>query len=208
VIWTGSPDVPSDWPPQKTRGQIVTWAQTTPTGYRPEFTFVTQVMEGLAARRSGLVLRLYNCSPEDAHDPLVKRLQKAGIDVQLKPLLAYPEFIASLREAAVGLTVISPESDFGKGKSFGKVLAYISAGVPVVASDAADHAVFFQEGTGVVSNDPQEWMDRIGALLDDPAARDKMALAAHADFRESLTTEAAADKLDAFCKEILNKAGG
>jgi glycosyltransferase involved in cell wall biosynthesis len=204
IIWTGSPDIEPIWTDHAARAPIVTWAQSAPGRYGNEFAFVTEVMERVAARRPGVAFRLYGCTPEDEGHPLVQRLRAAGVAVELKPFLdGYSDFIASLQEVAVGLSAVIPRHEFSKGKSFGKILAYLSAGVPVIASDEVDHAVFFRPETGIVSNDPEVWVAQTLALLDDPARRAAMASAAHADFRRHLTTEVAARKLDALCRRVL-----
>ncbi|MEY8842268.1 hypothetical protein AB9K41_24835, partial [Cribrihabitans sp. XS_ASV171] len=59
--------------------------------------------------------------------------------MELKPFMSYDEFLASLRDVAVGLSPVHPDSDFSKGKSFGKILAYLDAKVPVICSEAVDH---------------------------------------------------------------------
>ncbi|WP_425093906.1 glycosyltransferase family protein [Tropicimonas sp. S265A] len=204
IIWTGSPDIEPDWTDHTQREGVVTWAQSAPTRYKLEFAFVTDVMERVAAARPGVKFRLYGCGPEDADHPLVQRLRAAGVDVELKPFMdGYADFIASLQETAVGLSAIIPSNAFSKGKSFGKILAYLSAGVPVIASDEVDHGAFFRPETGIVSNDPEVWAEKTIALLDDPALRNAMVQAAHADFRKHLTTEVAAEQLDRLCRAIL-----
>lgn len=204
IIWTGSPNTEPDWIDHVQREGVVTWAQSAPTKYTLEFAFVVEVMERVAARHPGVKFRLYGCVPADDAHPLVQRMRAAGVDVELKPFMdSYADFIASLQEVAVGLSAIIPSNAFSKGKSFGKILAYLSAGVPVIASDEVDHGAFFSAGTGIVSNDPEVWVKHIEALLQDPDHRNRMANAAHAEFRKHLTTQVAADKLDALCRSVL-----
>lgn len=206
IIWTGSPYIEPNWTDHGERSPIVTWAQSAPTRYEAEFSFVMEVMERVAAGRPGVKFRLYGCSPEDAKHPLVQRLTAAGVDVELKPFFSnYSDFIASLQEVAVGLSAIIPSSAFSRGKSFGKILAYLSAGVPVIASDEVDHEVFFQPQTGVVSNDPDVWVKSIEALLSNPERRNAIAMAAHADFCKHLTTDVAAKQLDRLCRSVIEE---
>jgi glycosyltransferase involved in cell wall biosynthesis len=124
-------------------------------------------------------------------------------DLELLPTLDYDPFLASLREVAVGLCPLIADSPFSRGKSFGKILGYLHAGVPVVASDAADHAVFFTPDAGVVSNDLAVWEAAVRTLLADPKARDAMATRADALFRERLSIEAAARLTDRFLRELI-----
>lgn len=201
VVWTGTPVAPGPRPLHADRAPIVTWAQSSPVRYPLEFDFVTRVVAAAAATRPGLRLRLYGWGP-DSGSPHPDRLRAAGVQVETRPPMSYDAFLASLREVAVGLSPICTEDAFSRGKSFGKILGYLDAKVPVIASDEADHAAFFCPETGVIDNDPDVWVRAIGDLLDDPARRQAMADAAFADFETRLSTQAAVTAVD----RILRKA--
>ncbi len=202
IVWTGTPISPGPWPDHAARRPLVTWAQLGPEGYRDELAIVAEVMADVGRRRGGVDLRLYSLSgPRDL--PELVQMQDAGVRIEFLPRLGYDAYLASLREAAVGLSAIASGTGFGRGKSFGKILGYLDAKVPIVCSDAADHALFFREGTGIVSNAPDVWVDAVCALLDDPARRTAMSEAAHADFRTRLSVDAAAARLHDFLSELL-----
>lgn len=201
VIWTGTPISRQAWPPHSTRAPILTWAQSSPIGYPAEFGFVRKLLPMIVARQGALRFRLYGWDAPRDH-PVIAELRAAGVEVELMPFMAYGAFIATLREVAVGLSPIVPVG-FGRGKSFGKILAYLDAGVPVVCSDEADHALFFSADTGVVSNDPAIWVDAIVALLADPARRDAMAEAAGAAFADQLSTSVAGERLRDFLTPLV-----
>lgn len=202
VIWTGTPVSRGPWPTHEGRRPLVVWAQQNPHRYPRELEFVAGVMSEVAQRRGGAALRLHSWSGPRDVAPL-RRLEEAGVTLEFLPRMPYAEFVASLREAAVGLSAISADAAFSQGKSFGKVLAYLDAKVPVVCSDAADHALFFEPETGVVSNDPAVWADAVTTLLEDPARRTAMADAAHRRFRDRLSVDAAADRLHDFLTPLL-----
>lgn len=186
VIWTTTPISPSLISDVDKRQPIVTWAQSSPLGYPNELDFVSDVMTEVAHRRGPTHLRLYGWDGPSDH-PVLARLRDAGVMVELLPFMSYDAFIASLSTAAVGLSPIVPEG-FSKGKSFGKILAYLDAKVPVICSDEVDHELFFTPRSGVVSSDPEVWVREICRLLDDPAARADMASAAHDDYARRLST--------------------
>lgn len=200
VIWTGAPHVAGAQVDQAARGPLVAWAQADPLGYPLEFAFVKDVMLRLAPRVPGLGLRLYGWTDPNDRAP-VAELERAGIAVDLKPRMGYDAFVASLREAALGLSPICAESGFSRGKSFGKILAYLDARVPVICSDEADHALFFDAESGVVSNDREIWAQEAERLLRDPDARTRMAEAGSRRMEERLSTRAAAARLDAFLRK-------
>lgn len=193
VVWTGSPISPGPRPPQGARGPLVAWAQADPLGYPAEMAFVETVLRPVAAARPDAVLRLYGVNDAAARAALAARFD--FIRLETLPSLPYRRFLLSLRDVAVGLSPILPEAVFSRGKSFGKILGYLDAKVPVICSDQADHALFFTPRSGVVSDDAGAWTATILRLLADPAGRETMAGAAFADFQARLSLPAAAARV-------------
>ncbi|MFN3938748.1 MAG: glycosyltransferase [Gemmobacter sp.] len=204
IVWTGTPPSAGTPPEHAARAPIVTWAQASPLGYAAEFDYVRDVVKRVAARTGTVRFRLYGWDGQDDH-PALADLRAAGVSVDLLPFMPYPAFVASLREVAVGLSAIVPRG-FSQGKSFGKILGYLDADVPVICSDAADHALFFAPGSGVVSNDPEVWAEAVADLLADPARRSAMAAAARARFLDELSLAAAARKVHAFLAPLTGRA--
>ncbi|MFV0335559.1 MAG: glycosyltransferase [Tropicimonas sp.] len=202
VVWTGAKPHPGTFPDHQERGPLVVWAQSQPERYTGEFDMVVAIMERVAARRSGVRLRLYG-DGEARDGGRSARLRQAGVTVEWLPFLDYGAYVASLGQAAVGLSPICTETPFSRGKSFGKILAYLDARVPVVTSDAVDHALLFEPGSGVVSNDPDIWVESIERLLDSPQERDDMAARAHEIYRRRLSVDAATDRVEAFLLDCI-----
>ncbi len=202
VIWTGTPVTPGPWPEHTDRDPIVTWAQSDPVGYHREFEFITDVLCAVRKTTSQFTLRLYGWSGPQAH-PQIERLKEAGIDLDIRGFLPYNEFLATLREAAVGLSPIITSTEFNKGKSFGKILGYLDGKVPVICSDEADHSLFFDNQNGVVSNSKPVWVNAVSSLLSDPAKRQQMADKAHQDFQNQLTLPVAAKHVEKFLNRVL-----
>lgn len=202
VIWTGARPQLDSAPDHARRGQVVAWAQSEPQNYLPEFDWVVQVMERLAETHQGLCLRLYG-DAEAQDGGRSARLRAKGITVDWQPFLQYDAFLRSLCDVAVGFAPINVQSLFGRGKSFGKVLAYLDARVPIVASDKADHAALFEPGSGVVSNDPEVWVAETSVLLASAERRTEMARRAYDIYQRKLTLEAATDRVEAFLRKCL-----
>ncbi|MEM6660598.1 MAG: hypothetical protein AAF666_00340 [Pseudomonadota bacterium] len=195
VVWTGTPPTARVPVPAAHRPPVVAWAQTRPMTYRREAALVADVMRGLAARRPGVTLRLYDRQAGD--DPRFLDLFRApGLSVEWVENCRYDAYLASFDDVAIGLAPLSPETPFSRGKSFGKVLAYLDRHVPVVGSDACEHGAFFTPETGVITNDITKWVSSLDRLLGDPSACHTMAAAAHTAFLEQLTTQAAAGAMD------------
>ena len=194
VVWTGTPVSRGSRPPQAGRGPIMAWAQTRPDTYIRERAMVLRLVEVLAPRHPDLRLRLYDRrSWQD--DSLLAPFRAAGISVEWTKKARYSDYIKSFDDVVLGLSPIATETPFSRGKSFGKVLAYLDRKVPVIASDAADHALFFTPDTGVITNDPALWVSEADRLLRDHSARQAMVDAAHVAFRARLSIEAAAGQL-------------
>jgi hypothetical protein len=202
IVWTGTPVTPGPRPAHATRPSVVAWAQSAPLGYHMELDFVVDLDHRLRAAGSDHVMRLYGVnSPAEQH--ALQNRFGAGARLDLRPTLDYGAFLRSLRDVAVGLSPIIAQSPFSRGKSFGKILGYLDAAVPVVASDEADHALFFDAGSGVISNDILVWQTQILRLLADPGARDAMAERATKAMTAQLTTAAAAEQVDGFLRRLL-----
>jgi hypothetical protein len=204
VVWTGTPPSVPAPPPQSGRPPIVAWAQSAPVDYGAERAFVLDVMRRVAARREGVRLRLFGRRSEDTA-AILEPFEDAGVHVEWMPMMTYTRFLHALDDVAVGLSPICPETPFSRGKSFGKVLAYLDRAVPVVASAEADHALFFPPGSGVLSDDPATCADAVLGLLDDAPARQTMADAAGQAFRARLSTEAAAREVDVALRRLLTQ---
>lgn len=205
VIWTGTPVTDPDWPrtPHAARDPLVAWAQTTPLRYRAELEFVRTFLDRLAERGTNVIVRLYDSGAPEAREELQTLF--AGHRLELMGRLAYDDFCRSLQDAALGLCPLIQEAEFSHGKSFGKILAYLDAKVPVLASDMADHGLFFTPDTGLVSNDMDAWLAYAETMLADFALRDRVAEAAFDLLQEKLSQEAAGKAVDAFLLSVLQE---
>ncbi len=201
VVWTGSPISPGPRPPQAVRAPIVAWAQSEPLGYPDELAFVAEVLRPVAEQNRNVVLRLYGVNDAAARAALARHFD--FLRLETLPTLPYRRFLVSLRDIALGLSPIVPSAPFSRGKSFGKILGYLDAHVPVICADQADHALFFTPQSGVVSDAPAVWTAEIGALLGDPDRRAAMAAAAFADFGRRLSLDEAARRVDGILRALL-----
>lgn len=108
------------------------------------------------------------------------------------------DVIRCMNSVSVGLAPLLVErGGFVLGKSFGKVLAYLAAGVPVVSSDAVDHPLFFKNGVNgfVLPNEVETWSAMVTSLLAGPQKRDAIANQAWTDLDQQLSSHAAAKRV-------------
>lgn len=202
VVWTGTPLSGRARRHHRRRPPIIAWAQSAPIDYAGERRFVLDVMKRVAAGLPGVRLRLFGRRPGD--DPaMLEAFPSAGVSVEWLPMMSYNRYLRELDDVAIGLSPIFADNPFSRGKSFGKILAYLERGVPVIASDEADHRLFFTPETGILSNDPARWAVAIDRLLHDADVRQEMADAAYMELERRLSTAAAARRIDACLRELL-----
>lgn len=212
VVWTGTYETP--WPGQTPAGRrdpVVAWAHSSPLGYVKEAELVRQAML-LLAERTPFTFHLFGIKDSDRAraEEFLKPIREAGAQVRTFAPMPYPKFVRSLGDVAVGLHPVHSSSAYSQGKSFGKVLAYMVAGVAIVASDAVDHPLFFHDGhNGMLArDDPQRWADRCEALLQDPALRGRIADRAQTDLQLRLTASRAAELVGQVLTKVIESRGG
>lgn len=205
VIWTGTPH-PHREPttPPRARRRVVAWGHATPFTYPLEANFVREIMTRLAERMP-FEFWLFGTSPGAEADAYFAPIRALGSTCVSFPSMPYQEYLDTIAQAAVGIQPVCLENEFSRGKSFGKVLAYLAGQTAVVASDAVDHPLFFRHReSGMLADSVEEWVESMAFLLSHPEERERIASAAYRDFREYLTTEAFARRLDV----VLRRAGG
>jgi hypothetical protein len=207
VVWTGSYLVPnSDATPPRDRAPIVCWAHSNAFGYREEAKLVQTVALKLAAQIS-FEFWLYGVNDPWMGDAFLEPLQRAGVKTKAFGAMKYLDFVKSLEEVAVGLHPICMEAPFSRGKSFGKLHAYIAAQVAIVTSDELDHPLFFRDGESaslIEGNDINAWVSSTDDLIRHPDKRQRYADAALRDHRLHLTVRRAAEHVDRVLRRAAN----
>jgi len=185
VIWTCTPRAAtaSKTPPAE-REPIVAWAHDTPLGYPHEAELMQKVFIGVA-QRTRAIFWLFGTQEEEASGWFAP-IRAAGGTCVAVPRVPYEQYLEKVAEAAVGLQPVCLESEFCRGKSFGKVLAYLNGQVANVASNNVDHPLFFRHGENgyLVENTVEDWVDAIVKLLEDRQHRQDVALAGYRDFEQ------------------------
>lgn len=206
VVWTGHP-LPATraaTPPSR-RAPIVAWAQSGSMDYPEEAGIVTEALLKLATSHR-FTFRLYGVAPGRCADAAVflDPLRRAGVACEVVRHLDSKRFLASLSQVAVGLHVLSARNPFASGKSFGKVLSYASADVPVVASDLYEDPRFFRHGeNGLLAGDANDLARHTAALLDTPSLRDQLAQVNYQRFSVEQSIGAIAVQVDRLYRDLL-----
>jgi len=206
VIWTCTPK-PANPPaldPAR-REPVVAWAHEQPLRFREEADLMQRVMTEVC-RLTKCTFWLFGTREEEA-SAWFEPLRQAGGTCVAIPRMGYEAYLAKVAEAAVGLQPVCLSHEFSRGRSFGKILAYLSGQVAVVASDAVDHPLFFRHGENgfLASEAVEDWVKCIVPLVQDTALRRRIAIAGWDDFHEHLTTEVFARLLDPILREVASR---
>lgn len=151
---------------------------------------VRPVLAALARRYPDLVLRVVSSAAPDWDDVAVE-------------WVAWSEEgeAAALAGAGVGLMPLADDA-WTRGKCAFKLLQYMAAGLPCVASPVgANRDAVVAGETGFLATDAAAWHEALGALLADPERGAAMGRAGRAkaerEYARSVVTPAVADRLEA-----------
>lgn len=206
VIWTGSPTISSnEVQSQLERKPIVAWGHSRPLDYPKESEFIEQVLIRVA-QKTAVEYWIFGVKDSNSISDLKSRLSQANVDIRVFPPMSFTSFSKQLESVAIGLQVLSPENIYSNGKSFGKILNYLSARACVVASRGADHSLFFESGrNGLLVETVDEWADAIVWLLNNPGERERMSSEAYKDFTDRLTTRAVGSQYDRLFRDYVTQ---
>jgi hypothetical protein len=202
IVWTGS------YPrkrhtARKAEPPAVAWAISDVSHYSGEFELV---MDALArVRNRNWQFWLFGANDTNIVRPKLTFLTNNGIQCRTFPFMRYKQFLATLQSAAIGLAPLVPSaSTFSAGKSFGKVLGYLDCRAAIVASNTADHPLFFRHGiNGLLVSSTEELSENVDLLLSDPSLRQRISAQAHRDYLEQLSIRAVTRQLDAILRPLV-----
>ena len=202
VIWTGS--TPSKYgAAQKAWPPVVAFAVSDVSLYPAECAFVVSSLSRV--RSKDWQFWLFGVNDPSLGQRMTADLQDRGISCRIFSFMNYQKFLRTLEMVSIGLAPIVPSNAAHiVGKSFGKILSYLNCRAATVASDFADHPLFFQNGiNGYLASGPEEFAECIELLLSDGELREQIAERAYKDYIDKLSTHAAAKKTDNFIRELV-----
>ena len=92
--------------------------------------------------------------------------------------------VSGLLRADIGVAPLTDDS-WTRGKCGLKILQYMAAGLPVVASDVGVHGELIEDGvTGFCVSTTEQWIDAIAQLAANPERREQMGMAGRKRARE------------------------
>ncbi len=199
MLWTSAPYIHVEASPPSSRSKTIIWGTTNPLLTKSEAELVRNIIHNCAKKTSFEFIVIGDGSEKEIVKFFALGLPES-IKIKHIPRMPYEDFIQLLTQGAVGIAPLIIDGDcFNAGKSFGKILAYIAAEVPVVASNAVDHALFFQNGeNGFLASEIEQWGDHVVRLLMEPELRDIVAANAKIQLQKELSIDAFSTKLYEF----------
>jgi glycosyltransferase involved in cell wall biosynthesis len=148
---------------------LVTLGWTGSHSTLPFFEQVLDILRILASRRR---FRVVVISHTDSY-----RAPSLPVEVVSRKWRAEAE-TADLLDIDIGLAPF-PDSGWTPWRCHGKVLQYMAAGIPTVASNVGILPDYIEDGVnGYLPNSPEEWVDRLERLIDNSGLRDKLGVEA------------------------------
>jgi len=152
---------------------------------------------GELAKSHDFELRVISSSSYAGYKPfnhLFKNFRKKGVKVKLIPWSLQGEF-RQLQNIDVGLAPLF-NREWEKYKCGFKVINYMAAGIPPVASDVGEHSHIIQDGVnGFLCKNDQQWIEKLRKLIEDENLRKKMGVNARKTAEEKYSLEKNAKKL-------------
>lgn len=145
----------------------VVWIGT-PVTYR----YIQQAADCLKAMAAAVDFELLIVAGEQ-----LRKLTIDGVNMRFVNWSAGVE-VELLVRSHVGIMPLT-DDDFSRGKSAFKIIQYLAAGLPVIASPVGENCNVIKNGSnGFLASNAEEWVDAIVKLQNSPEVYDAMAVAA------------------------------
>lgn len=115
---------------------------------------------------------------------------------------SYETEVEEMEEFDIGVMPL-PHTEWSKGKCSLKLLQYMAMGLPSVSSRVGMNCEVIEEGVdGFLASDPDEWIQKLSSLIEDPRLREKMGRLA----REKVLRHYSLDHTAPLLADVLRKA--
>lgn len=180
--------------PTEHDGVVIGWIGSNTTA--PYLKMVEPALEELSRRHPGLELRIVGGSYQPPGLPHVS-LRRWGLESELRELHGFD----------IGIMPM-PDTEWTRGKCGFKTLFYMSVGLPSVSSPVGITTDIIQNGcNGYLASSTEEWVERLGLLIEDAAARRRVGLAGRQTVEEKFSLHTQAPRLLAALEQAAASRG-
>jgi glycosyltransferase involved in cell wall biosynthesis len=115
-----------------------------------------------------------------------------GVPYVWRPWSAHTE-VEEITRFDIGIMPL-PDDEWTRGKCAMKALLYMAMGIPSVCSAVGANREVIEHGkNGLLSSTPDEWVDNIGALIENPSMRRRLGMAGRQTVEEHFSMEKSAE---------------
>src|SRR5690606_5509644 len=98
------------------------------------------------------------------------------------------------------------DDSWAKGKCAMKALLYMAMGIPAVCSAVGTNCEVIQHGeNGLLAVTPENWLEHLGALIRDPALRQRLGAAGRRTVEEKYSMRVCAEKFANVVRETVGR---
>jgi glycosyltransferase involved in cell wall biosynthesis len=132
--------------------------------------------------------------------------QLEGLPIEVHPWTEATE-ANEISRFDVGIMPL-PDAPFERGKCGYKLIQYMAAGIPVVASRVGASASIVRDGIdGFLVSSPAEWTNALKTLSGDPGLRERMGASARRRAEEGFSVQCAAPRLEQLLSSAASPPG-
>ncbi|OHB88353.1 MAG: hypothetical protein A3C38_07210 [Planctomycetes bacterium RIFCSPHIGHO2_02_FULL_50_42] len=164
-----------------------------------DFGLVENALEKVLEKYPAIVLIMYGACPKGLYER-----KKARIFLQ--PFMPVEEFhfwMASFR-FDIGIAPLY-KTEFAKSRSNLRLLQYAAMKIPVVASNYGEYGRALGSGLAGITAEDDQWVDRIGYLIEHPDEREELSKEAHNYVRENYDMEKSVNRWSTVYEEVLTR---
>lgn len=128
-----------------------------------------------------------------------------GLEVDFVPW-SYVEEVPKLQECQIGVVPVKP-SDWSPWKFFFKTIQFMGLGMPIVASATGSNLEIIKDGVnGFLAESEKDWYEKLKLLVENPALRQEMGVAARKTAVEKFDIEKQIDFLESKFKRLQSQS--
>jgi len=153
------------------------------------------------ATRYDIVFKLLGTMGETKIQDLFKSIPGLTMDFGPSQWVPYGDLPALIEDVDIGLSPLT-DTLWSRSKCAMKALEYMSMAIPVVASPVGEHNYLIRDSVnGLLASSEEEWVRKIGNLIEDRESRDRIGQRARETVLKSYSLGVVAEKFASIIRE-------